>query len=301
MPQPPLPAAPGQAAPAPASLQETKHHGSPLFPFNIYPCTIPGDFLSVPLHWQSSMELVYIKRGAGQARVGVELLPARAGDIFILPPGALHGLYQQPGKTMEYENIIFSLSFLGGGVDDVCARQYLLPLQAGQVGLPPCISPGEPCYDELAVCLREAENFCARRPPGYELGVKGSMLRFLSLLLAMQTLPPARPDSRDTKRLKTALELVEAHYAAPLTVAQAAACCGCSASHFMRWFKRMTGSSFAAFLNDRRLAAAAEELRRTDDTVLNIAVRAGFENLSNFNRQFKARYGMPPRAYRQAP
>ena len=32
-------------------LRETKHHGAVRFPFNIYPCTIPGDFLQVPLHW----------------------------------------------------------------------------------------------------------------------------------------------------------------------------------------------------------------------------------------------------------
>ena len=27
-------------------------------PFNLYPCTIPGDFPQVALHWQESMELV---------------------------------------------------------------------------------------------------------------------------------------------------------------------------------------------------------------------------------------------------
>ena len=38
--------------------REEKEHGSALFPFNIYPCTIPDDFDSVPLHWQNSMELI---------------------------------------------------------------------------------------------------------------------------------------------------------------------------------------------------------------------------------------------------
>ena len=34
-------------------FQETKRHGSRLFPFNIYPCTIPLDFPSVVLHWHN--------------------------------------------------------------------------------------------------------------------------------------------------------------------------------------------------------------------------------------------------------
>ena len=51
-----------------ASLQETKQHGAVRFPFNLYPCTIPGDFPQVALHWQESMELVFVKRGAGWCR-----------------------------------------------------------------------------------------------------------------------------------------------------------------------------------------------------------------------------------------
>ena len=50
-----------------ASLQETKQHGAVRFPFNLYPCTIPGDFPQVALHWQESMELVFVKRGTRSA------------------------------------------------------------------------------------------------------------------------------------------------------------------------------------------------------------------------------------------
>ena len=65
-----------------ASLQETKQHGAVRFPFNLYPCTIPGDFPQVALHWQESMELVFVKRGAGLVQVGAASCPAYQGDIF---------------------------------------------------------------------------------------------------------------------------------------------------------------------------------------------------------------------------
>ena len=70
-----------------ASLQETKQHGAVRFPFNLYPCTIPGDFPQVALHWQESMELVFVKRGAGLVQVGAVPYPARMGDIFVFTPG----------------------------------------------------------------------------------------------------------------------------------------------------------------------------------------------------------------------
>ena len=43
-----------------ASLQENKRHGEKWFPFDIYPCTIPKDFPQVALHWQNSVELVFV-------------------------------------------------------------------------------------------------------------------------------------------------------------------------------------------------------------------------------------------------
>ena len=96
-----------------ASLQETKQHGAVRFPFNLYPCTIPGDFPQVALHWQESMELVFVKRGAGLVQAGAASCPAYQGDIFIFTPGTLHALRQAEGQRMEYENIIFELGASG--------------------------------------------------------------------------------------------------------------------------------------------------------------------------------------------
>ena len=75
--------------------------------------------------------------------------------------------------------------------------------------------------------------------------------------------------------------------------------CRLGESHFLRWFQQKTGDSFASYINDRRLANAAEALRRTDDKILSVSQDAGFTNLSNFNRQFKKRYGITPKEYRK--
>ena len=278
-------------------LRETKHHGAVRFPFNIYPCTIPGDFLQVPLHWHDSMELVYVKKGSGIVQVGVNAYPAEQGDIYIFAPGTLHALHQRGQAVMEYENIIFELELLGGA-EDLCAEKYLLPLQSGRLSLPVRLTPNDLCYLQAAACLRELEDANRAKRPGYELLVKGALLRFLALLIAQgrQCLPT---ETADTQRLKTVLQWLSVHYAEPLRVADAAGVCSFSASHFMRWFRQMTGQSFVAFLNEYRLNTAAEALQTTDETVLTIASRCGFQNLSYFNRAFKAHFGMTPRDYRK--
>lgn len=279
-------------------LEETKRHGSVLFPFNIYPCTIPADFPSVALHWHKSMELIFVKKGKGRVQMPLDTLDAAEGDIFVLPPGTLHGLRAIPGERMEYENIIFEPEFLGSGAADICARQYLIPLAAGQLLPPVLLRPSHPDYPHASNCLKLAEQLCKDRKTGYELGVKAAMLQLLFLLIRTQPSPPAA-ETPVTRRLKQVLQRVEQEYQQPLTVEDMATGCGWSSSHFMRWFHQMTGSSFVTYLNEYRLAAAAEKLRMTDEKVLTIAHDTGFDSLSNFNRQFKARYGVTPREYRK--
>ena len=280
-----------------SSLQETKHHGEVRFPFNIYPCTIPGDFRQVAVHWQDSMELVYIKRGSGLVQTGAQVCTAQSGDIFVLTPGTLHAIRQTESCTMEYENIIFDVELLGG-TEDLCAEKYLLPLQSGRLALPEHITPDEVWYPQAADCLKEAEEANRCKQFGYELCIKGALLRFLALLIAQsKALPPAEKAS--TQRLRAVLQWISAHYSEPVCVADAAALCQCSPNHFMRWFRQMTGQTFIIFLREYRLNAAAEALRTTEDTILSISEQCGFENLSYFNREFKAQFGMTPREYRK--
>ena len=278
-------------------LQELKQHGTRLFPFNIYPCSIPVDFPSVPLHWQKSMEIIFIKKGNGFVRMGMECMEAEEGDIFIVPPENLHALTGKKGVEMQYENIIFDIDFLGSGAADICAQEYLVPLQAGRLLQPMKMKKGEEGYEKASDCLHGAEELCRWRETGYELGVKASMLQLLWVLVRICPQPP-RADTADVTRLKFVLQCVEERYRQELSVPMIAKACGCSESHFMRWFKKMTGTSFTAYLNERRLAASAEALRQSDEKVLSIAQNAGFANLSNFNRQFLARYGVTPSEYR---
>ena len=165
--------------PGEARFEEKKQHGSQWFPLNIYPCTIPRDFPTVALHWHTSMELVYIKKGQGEVLVGSGWMAAEAGDIFVISPGVLHALRGVQGERMEYENIIFDPELLGTGTADGCAQKYLIPLAAGRMPLPQRLRLGEAGYGAAAACLADVEFLCGERGPGYEIGVKASLLRFL--------------------------------------------------------------------------------------------------------------------------
>ena len=67
---------------------------------------------------------------------------------------------------------------------------------------------------------------------------------------------------------------------------------------FTRFFRKHTGMSFIHYVNQERIALACELLMQTDLKVTEICYRTGFNNLSNFNRQFLAYKQMSPSKFR---
>lgn len=282
------------------AYHEEKKHTDTMFAFNIYPCTIPLDFSFVPLHWQDGVEIIFVKKGMGEVRVDTELYRAKAGDVFVVLPGHIHGISSIPGEKMEYENMFFDLEFLGIQNIDLCSIKYLLPIAEGSKTLPTYLYPGHALYNSFIVCLDYIDHLCDKKIEGYEVGVKGLILTAFSVLLqeAVENTQHEMSGKTDQK-MKFVLKRIETDYGKNLTIEDMANECGYSASHFMRWFKENTGFSFNSYLIEYRLNHAAEQLRTSEETIINIASDAGFDNLSNFNRQFKKRFLMTPSEFRK--
>ena len=84
-----------------------------------------------------------------------------------------------------------------------------------------------------------------------------------------------------------------------LSLADAARFAHLTSTSFSRYFRKMTGKSFVEFRNACRLRKACQGLAESDLSILEIALACGFQNLANFNRQFRKFAGLPPREYRK--
>jgi AraC family transcriptional regulator len=69
--------------------------------------------------------------------------------------------------------------------------------------------------------------------------------------------------------------------------------------HFHRVFRGMVGEPVKEHIRRRRMERAAGRLRSTDQTVLEIALDAGYETPESFTRAFESRFHLPPSAYRR--
>lgn len=72
-----------------------------------------------------------------------------------------------------------------------------------------------------------------------------------------------------------------------------------SPAAFSRFFKRCIGKTYVQYRNELRVGRVCRQLLDTDRSITEIALDAGFQNLSNFNEQFLNLKGTTPRAYRQ--
>jgi len=73
---------------------------------------------------------------------------------------------------------------------------------------------------------------------------------------------------------------------------------GLSPYHFLRTFERLTGVTPHQYVLRARLRQAAMRLAVAPARIIDIAFDCGFGDVSNFNRAFRAEFGVSPRVYR---
>jgi AraC-like DNA-binding protein len=100
-------------------------------------------------------------------------------------------------------------------------------------------------------------------------------------------------------RVTRVVRMIEAAPAARHSVTTLAKEARLSPYHFLRTFESITGLTPHQYVMRIRLRRAASLLLREERNVLDVALDCGFGDISNFNRSFRAEFGVSPRAFRR--
>lgn len=73
---------------------------------------------------------------------------------------------------------------------------------------------------------------------------------------------------------------------------------GVTPEHLCRTFRKYLGFTPQAYLNDQRLNYAANLLKHSDHSIIDIVYECGFQSESTFYHNFSRRYGVSPLKYR---
>ncbi|WP_127466622.1 AraC family transcriptional regulator [Streptomyces sp. B27] len=97
------------------------------------------------------------------------------------------------------------------------------------------------------------------------------------------------------ERLNEAMEYIESHLGERIEVADLARTATTSEYHFRRMFSALAGVPLAEYIRRRRMTVAgAEVLGHPDRTLLEVAVRYGYDTGEGFARAFRAVHGIGP-------
>ncbi|MEM7156232.1 MAG: AraC family transcriptional regulator [Myxococcota bacterium] len=100
------------------------------------------------------------------------------------------------------------------------------------------------------------------------------------------------------QRINRAIDHVTGNLASSLKLDDVARVAGFSPHHFHRIFRALMGETLANFVKRVRLERAVSLLTHQPTRPLTeVALATGFSSSSDFSRSFRARYGVPPRAF----
>lgn len=250
-------------------------------------------------HYHPEIELTLITRGAGTRLVGDHSAAYGPMDLVLLGPSLPHTWFSKKPERTAAANEAIVVQFLGSaypesllGLPEFTVIRALF-LRAGQgLHFPPTVARGMEERLRALTAVEGLEAWLLLTSLLGELGKAGG-----------ETL--TAPDYRNQRSFKMGSRLgqiighIEARCRGPLTLEDAARFTGLTPSSFARYFRKMTGKTFVEFRNARRIHHACRMLAETDDSILHIALASGFQNLANFNRQFRHSQGLAPRDYRK--
>ena len=101
----------------------------------------------------------------------------------------------------------------------------------------------------------------------------------------------------DNQRINATFEFLMKNFEREISLEEISEIANMTPNAFCKFFKLRTRKTFSDFLNDIRIGHACRMLQNNEKSVLEICFSSGFNNVSNFNRQFKRRMKMSPRAY----
>jgi AraC-like DNA-binding protein len=244
-------------------------------------------------HFHPEVELTLLVGGCGRRLVGDSVEPYRPGDLVLIGPELPH-TFVSDGAGNDAVVAQFRPDFLGAGLlagPEFAGIRTLLDASARGLAFQPdvrltdrirrlVVLPPTPRTLALLGILAELAADRTARP------------------LASTTYRPRRTAAMRT-RLDTVCAYLDSAYPQPVRLAEVAALAHLSPAAFSRFFRQATGRTLTAYLTELRLAAACRLLRDTALPVADVAIRAGFGNLSYFNRRFLAAQRMRPTQYRR--
>ncbi len=253
-----------------------------------------------PLHQHKEFELNFIEKGKGVRRiVGDSVEEIGDYELVLIGGEDLEHVWEQgrcKSKDIREITIQFSGDIFGNDLlaknQFASIRRMLRRADHGLLFSLSSIMRVYPTIDKIANESNRFVQFLKVMYILYELSISDD-----SKVLASSSFAHTER-STESRRVQKVKQYINDHYAEPLKLNDLADLVGMSPVAFSRFFRQRTNRTLSDYIVDIRLGYAARMLVDTSKNISEICYECGFNNLSNFNRTFKAKRHYTPRDFR---
>ncbi|WP_153800510.1 AraC family transcriptional regulator [Foetidibacter luteolus] len=259
-------------------------------------------YFGTPWHYHPEFELVLIEESEGKRFVGNATSDFKKGDLSFLGANLPH-LYRNPPvyydkhSSLRAKSIVIHFREASLGKDFFSLPQMKKVNQFLERSAQGVDILGNSCK---AIAAKMREMTCTTGISRLVL-----LLEILDMLAGTDEYSLVSGagivghNSFDADRLNKVFQFILQNFHREIRLEEAASLVYMTRTSFCRFFLERTKRTFSDYLCEVRLNHAAKLLIEKDLKITRIASESGYNNLSNFNRQFKEKYKMSPQQYRQ--
>jgi len=253
------------------------------------------------LHHHPELQLIYILEGTGDLFVGDTITPFDPGCLFLIGSNQSHLFKSDPiyfeedsDLTARSLSIFFHERTLGEGFFDIVETSTIRNLiERSKLGTQfyPAIARKTGQRIKKLINISGFDRFMEILSILNDLAESGEYKNLATISA------PHPPSDEESQKVNDVINYILTHYHEDIELQKVAEVANYSKAAFCRFFKQRTRKTFSMFLNEVRVAHACKLLHHTDLNISQIGYDSGFNNISNFNRQFKRITGLTPMVY----
>ncbi len=260
-------------------------------------------YLDTPFHFHPFCEMVLVEKSYGKRIVGDHIDNFEDGDLVLMAPNLPHiwqndEIYhrKKKGYRVRATVIYFPADFLLSLTDE---QNILRPTQelikrasrglrfsgtTNQIVSQILSSISEDGgFNKIILFLQAIEILSKSQEYDYLASVSYKNLY----------------DEKDTGRIHKVYQFLMQNFHRNISLQEVAELCNMSPNAFCRFFKSRSQKSLTHFLNELRIGHACKLLQDENYSIADVCYECGYNNLTNFNKFFKAIQQTTPSEYRK--
>ena len=266
---------------------------------------IKGDAIAInnPWHFHPEIELLYCVKGKGTNFIGNSIRTIEEGEILLLGKNLPHtrqrdNEYYAQNKQDIPESIViqFSEDFLGpeffslkdfSHVGEMLKRSLRGLKFIGNI------------KNQIGVELQAIKGMQGTTSILTLLAILDRMARSEEYIYLNAVNYASDVHEKSSEKINRVYHYTIERFREPIHLEEVASLTNHSSAAFCRYFKTRTRKSYFQYLTEIRIAYACELLREGNLDVSQVCLNSGFNNLSNFHKQFKKLVRSTPSEYQK--